>query len=563
MAVGEKRSTWVISQVSWTDWTAQDVYYWQEHSFQYSANINCDDEMHGIKLSNKAIHTNNYAKCQLVSDWEHWVFALPLDWWDVNLMSCNGSTFTNHAVAGNAVASQKKLEPWVIFQDRFWWWWGTTQSAALFNCSVVGGDWRSILPYDHADATDESISWPDNWVYMWWNITAILNYNNTRLVVATSDPEPAIWVYYPELDPERNWTLEPWHIVYWHYWWKKVLNYEAWVTIVALTCTFEYLKVWAVDEWWSTKIYYYQGNNNLRDTFVYNVVDLTWERVLRAYSINWTDYYITSIDWTDGYVNLNKMVGNTPVMLFHQRAWLDPLDVNFKAPYFVWPVSISAAYKSGRFYIWDQYWVFQFTQNQQGYDKWYMKWMLRDYTTKWWNPVQVYGLCENQWFLYVSDSEWCRAMRLYDTWVDGFQNNYPWVLISREYEGKEWGTITKMLDEIRLNYELNPLTNNKWSIDIYVSPNNLWKNTHTFTEANNWYHVMHIDNTNWATRTEKSNLFNDLWTWDNSSFKFDWQTITYAIVINQNTSTHATPIVRQIDIKYHTKDKVNNVYDIN
>jgi hypothetical protein len=563
MAVWEKKVQWQISQVSWTDWTAQDVYYWQEHSFQYSANINCDDEMHGIKLANKAIHTSNYAKCQLVSDWEHWVFALPLDWGSVNLMSCNGSTFTNHAVAGSAVASQKKLEPWVIFQDRFRWGWGTTVSAALFSCSVVGWNWNSILPFDHAEATDESISWPDNWIYMWWAITAILNYNNTRLVVATSEPDPAIWVYYPELDPERTWGLEPWHLELWHYWWKKVLNYEAWVTIVALTCSFEYLKVWAVDEWWNTKIYYYQGNNNLRDTFVYNVVDLTWERVLRAYSINWTDYYITSIDWTDGYVNLNKMVGTTPIMLFHQRAWLDPLDVNFKAPYFVWPVSISAAYKSGRFYIWDQYWVFQFTQNQQGYDKWYMKWMLRDYTTKSWSPVQVYGLCENQWFLYVSDSEWCRAMRLYDTWVDGYQNNYPWVLISREYEWKEWGTITKMLDEIRLNYELNPLTSNKWSIDIYVSPNNLWKNTHTFTEANGWYHVMHIDNTNWWTRTEKSNLFNDMWTWDASSFKFDWQTITYAIVIQQNTSTHATPIVRQIDIKYHTKDKVNNVYDIN
>jgi hypothetical protein len=50
---------------------------------------------------------------------------------------------------------------------------------------------------------------------------------------------------------------------------------------------------------------------------------------------------------------------------------------------------------------------------------------------------------------------------------------------------------------------------------------------------------------------------------DASSFKFDWQTITYAIVIRQNTSTHATPIVRQIDIRYHTKDKTNNVYDIN
>jgi hypothetical protein len=204
MAVGEKRSTWVISQVSWTDWTAQDVYYWQEHSFQYSANINCDDEMHWIKLSNKAIHTSNYANCQLVSDWEHWVFALPLGWGDVNLMKCNWSSFSNLAVAGNAIASQKRVVPWVIFQDRFWWGWWTSASAAMFSCSVTWWDTRWYVPYDHTDATDDSISNKDdlNWIFMWWAITAILNYNNTRLVVATSGgtSDCAIWVYYPELD---------------------------------------------------------------------------------------------------------------------------------------------------------------------------------------------------------------------------------------------------------------------------------------------------------------------------------------------------------------------------
>jgi hypothetical protein len=73
---------------------------------------------------------------------------------------------------------------------------------------------------------------------------------------------------------------------------------------------------------------------------------------------------------------------------------------------------------------------------------------------------------------------------------------------------------------------------------------------------------MHIDQTNAWTRTEKSNLFNDLDEWK-SAFKFDWQTITYAIVITRWTEHKATPIVRQIDIKYHTKDKTNNVYNIN
>ena len=582
MAAWEPKKQGLISQVSWTDGTAQDVYYGQEHSFQYSANVNCDDEMHGIKLSNKARRVNYFPKCQLVSCGENGVMAIDTTWGVVPRIF-NHSSFSTNWTPTNIPWYTKvwwNIAPWVVFQDNVWYWTTTTVDNNTINAlAMVSNTWawtgNYVVPFDHPEATDESImtpapSWGES---MAWPISAMLNYNNTRLVVACGswkNQPTSIWVYYPELDNYPN----DGGIYRWRTWWKKVLQYEAWVTVVALTCTFEYLKVWAVDEWWNTKVYYYQGNNNLRDTFVYNVVDLTWERVLKAYSINWTDYYITSIDGTDGYVNLNKMVGNTPVMLFHQRAWLDPLDVNFKAPYFVWPVSINAAYKSGRFYIWDQYWVFQFTQNQTGYDKGYMKWKLRDYTHQGTTPVQVYWLCENQGYLYVSDSEWCWEMRLYDTWVDGYQSE--WVLISREYEGKEWWTITKMLDEIRLNYELNPLTDNTGSIDVYVSPNNLRKNTRpewtwlptnmsTYKDNDNydwWFYVMHIDWDSQRTRTERSNLLNNLDDW-NSAFGFDRQTITYAIVINQNTSTHATPIIRQIDIKYHTKDKVNNVYDIN
>ena len=81
MALGEARqqakSGNMITQVSWTDWVTQDVYYWLEHSFQYSSNINCDDELHWIKLSSRAVFTDKYAKCQLTSLWQHWVMALP------------------------------------------------------------------------------------------------------------------------------------------------------------------------------------------------------------------------------------------------------------------------------------------------------------------------------------------------------------------------------------------------------------------------------------------------------------------------------------------------------
>jgi hypothetical protein len=74
---------------------------------------------------------------------------------------------------------------------------------------------------------------------------------------------------------------------------------------------------------------------------------------------------------------------------------------------------------------------------------------------------------------------------------------------------------------------------------------------------------MHIDQENIGTRTERTTLINDLGEDAKSAFKFDRQTITYAIVLTRGTEKKATPIVRQIDMLYHCKDKINNVYDIN
>lgn len=582
MAVGEKRNTNQISQVSWTDGTAMDVYYWLDHSFQYSSNINCDDELHWLKLSTKSHFTSSYSKCHLLSLWNYWVMALPVDTqhsadelalkrFQYNSANTGSAWFQEiDSKAWTSYAPSYDAVEWVVFQDRYWFgsnrdsqddrlWYMTSLPLNWSNATQQWFEWQKIyIPYDHPEATDESIEDPSNVLLpMKWKITAILNYNNTRLVVASGQE---IWVYYPELDflnpncPNYDPDYTPVTSDYGKTGWKRVLTYEPWVVVVWLTCSFEYLKTWCVDEWWNTKVYYYQGNNNLRNTFVYNLVDLTWVRVTKVYSINWIDYYVSSLDGSDWFVNLYKLVWTTPVQLFKQRAWLDQLDVNFKAPYFVWPVGMSAAYSMWKFYIADAYGLFQFTYSPQWFDKWYMKWGL-------YNNKQVYWVCENKWWLYVSTEDWCYAMRVWDTWVDEYQEQ--WVLISREYEWKEWGTITKMLDEIRLNYELNPLTDDNWEIDVYVSPNNLWRTTQHFTEASHWYHVMHIEQENGKTRTEKSNLFNDLWAWNESAFKFDWQTITYAIVITRWEESKATPIVRQIDIRYHTKDKTNNVYDIN
>lgn len=72
---------------------------------------------------------------------------------------------------------------------------------------------------------------------------------------------------------------------------------------------------------------------------------------------------------------------------------------------------------------------------------------------------------------------------------------------------------------------------------------------------------MHIDSTNYKTRTEQINRLNSM---DNGApaFEFDRQTITYCIVIKKGTIAQATPIVRELNLRYQLKGKTNYVYEI-
>lgn len=65
-----------LADVSWRDMLAQDPYFGLANSFQYSENINCDDELHGIKLSQRVMERSDCASCQLISAGNR-VFAVP------------------------------------------------------------------------------------------------------------------------------------------------------------------------------------------------------------------------------------------------------------------------------------------------------------------------------------------------------------------------------------------------------------------------------------------------------------------------------------------------------
>ena len=271
----EKYTKGKMVDVSWRDMLSQDPYFWLSNSFQYSENLNVDDELHGIKLSQKVLEVNDCENCQLLSVWDR-VFAVPRSWWIVKYIeqtkhSDNTVTFNVQSTALDLNEALFKSCVWVIFQDYLWIWGSNSIAVWVFakiNVKAISDYTDRLVVYDHPEDTDESIAsaWTKDPSTFIQTVTAILNYNNTRLVVWDWQN---LRVYYPELDMTGQHQTVNWqdHVVtFWETWWKRVQRFEDWCVIVGLTCTFEYLKVWVQDEWWNTKMYYYQGNNDLRNT---------------------------------------------------------------------------------------------------------------------------------------------------------------------------------------------------------------------------------------------------------------------------------------------------------
>ena len=158
-------------------------------------------------------------------------------------------------------------------------------------------------------------------------------------------------------------------------------------------------------------------------------------------------------------------------------------------------------------------------------------------------------------------------MRTYDTWVDGYESKG--ILISREMEWDYGGCVAKVIDEIRCHFELNPLISSSQDagdIDIYLSPNNMWRDADPDRDSTGRWHVFHID---WSsnlqnrnTRYEKISKLNNL-NEGSPAFEFDRETITYCVVIRRGSSwAEWTPIVREVKLRYHLKGKVNDVYEL-
>lgn len=74
------------------------------------------------------------------------------------------------------------------------------------------------------------------------------------------------------------------------------------------------------------------------------------------------------------------------------------------------------------------------------------------------------------------------------------------------------------------------------TIDIYLSPNNLWQFSDPEADPTGWYHVMTLSGLNRGTRFEAMTKFSQLPDgndYTNPVFEYDRETITYCVVIKR------------------------------
>lgn len=242
-----------ISEVSWRNMLSQDPYFGLKSSFQYSENINCDDELHGIKLSQRIMSKDECANCQLISAGDM-VFAVPMAGGSIKYFEKNtrpsgysSSRFpgdTVKTVSGTGVSGN--VGEAVIFQDklRASYYSNTESTFCRVQKPSAGGTPTELTTptaiYDHIEDSDDSISSISQLGVTTFNgtmgpgVNQVLNFNNTRLVCGVGQD---LRVYYPELDKtgETQWdpnTQTMRAVAFGETGWKKVQRFEAGCQIV-------------------------------------------------------------------------------------------------------------------------------------------------------------------------------------------------------------------------------------------------------------------------------------------------------------------------------------------
>ena len=519
-------------------------------SFQYAENLNVFDDSRGIKLTTawrkvQSQTISYFQSCILVSGWDYFI-RIPESWPVAKVTPEDRPTGT---VIWNIPSSTHPYDA-VIFWGFVWiiLWntWATIRKIAL--------DWSTFDNYSPVDRTGTFAPDGVSTITMWQqtpNVAmCISNVNNSMLLVGNGN---FLRAYNPAEDLWGTGTQNTW--------WKIVKQYSADTEIYDISPKADYVEIFLQDGAGNTKIHYYPSIFDLEDSWLQKSVNLPNTRIQRVYPHMTKEMIVISYDGSNNNVSLREVLWyeTYPVMRSH-RAWLSPYDVQHKLGFFTWPCSVDMAWYEGRAYIADVEWIWELN--------WYdekkmpvatLRWKIHDesedHTPKW--------LAIAKDFIYVSydDNEYC--FRIYDTANPAWYAE-EWMLISRAIETEYGWEFTKNLVRWIVQFEMNNLTNENWSIDIYVCWNREWNSPNDDC----WIKIAHIDQSdadfsdswetnNWLTQY---NIWTCVHRFDNAgdwNFMQDRQVIEYKIVIHRWQEENASPVLRSLLMEYDVKEKTN------
>lgn len=516
-------------------------------SFQYAENLNVFDDPRGIKLTTMWRKSANFKACKLVSGGDY-VVAIP-NTWDVKKVSPESRP--SWQTIGNLTADITPYDAvifggyvWVIASknDRYW---------AIRAFPLDTWTQKVYVPVDRKN-WDENVD-----IIMWVNTptycNCICNFNNSMILAGNWN---YLWVY----NPADDLGIVPWTELYW-YGWKIVKAYDAWTEIVEIAPKADYVEIFLQDSAGNTKIHYYPWIYDMEDSGLMKSVELPNTRLQRVYPHMTKEMVVVSLDGSNNNVSLREIIGyeTYPVMRSH-RAWLSPYDVQHKLGFFTWPCGYDMAWYDGRAYVADVEWIREFN--------WYdankmpvgnLRWKFYDED----EDKTPFGLAIAKDYIFVTYNDYAYCARIYDTANPAWYVD-EWMLISRAIETEYGWEFTKQLVKWMVQFEMNNLTDENGSIDIYACGNR----ERNSPNDDAWVHIAHIDQ-NDADFSDSGESNNGLTQYnigtcvhrfDNAGdwgFMQDRQVIEYKVVIHRGTEENASPVLRSLLFNYDVKEKTN------
>jgi len=280
-----------ILEKTWKLWQSFDPSVGFKWQFQYSKNVDVSNIKNGITLSSlieQKVRTSPVTYClysfnKLVRFFSTW-------WNTVATFASNTNWPTTETTIGNVPGT---ISYAIAFKSLVYGFW---PNLAVTVDPIAGGTITDITAWIIWTDPDTSI------VYTYSACTALMNYSNSMILVATGN---LLWRYVPIASPGLP------------IWWKVIRVFEDDSQIRGLTMEWNYLKIWVQDSGLQTKVHYATGTFDVEYSWLVQTVKIDNQIIVSVESDTVYDYVLCTNTATGASIEyyLYRMQGTNKVLI--------------------------------------------------------------------------------------------------------------------------------------------------------------------------------------------------------------------------------------------------------